>query len=102
MRLLIDECLSQELAHRARARGYPEATHVHWIGKSSWKDWNLAKVIVNEDYTFVTTNSVDFRGPNRHRGSSGEHSRMELHAGLICLNAAHGHMDLEMTLRRLT
>jgi predicted nuclease of predicted toxin-antitoxin system len=28
MRLLIDECLSEELAKLARAEGHPEASHV--------------------------------------------------------------------------
>jgi hypothetical protein len=93
--LLVDECLSEELAHRARHRGHADATHVRWIGKRGWKDRDLSKIIVRGGYTFVTNNAVDFRGPAESRGSSGEHSRMELHAGLICLNCTIG-MDLNM------
>ena len=40
-KLSIDECLSAELALMARERGHYEASHVVWIGKSSWKDWEL-------------------------------------------------------------
>ena len=34
MKLLIDECLSEELAKLARGRGHPESSHVRWIGKA--------------------------------------------------------------------
>jgi len=98
MPLLVDECLSEDLTHLARQRGYLDATHVRWIGKGSWKDWNLAKAIIDGDYTFVTTNSVDFRGPHDNRGSSGEHARMDLHAGLICLNAPQGGLDYDLAI----
>ena len=98
MTILIDECLSEDLVHLARSRGHEDATHVRWIGKGGWKDWNLASVIMEAGYLLVTTNSVDFRGQNHRRGSSGEHARMELHAGLICLNAPHGYMNYDLAL----
>lgn len=41
MKLLIDECLSEELAELARGRGRPESSHVRWIGKGGAKDWEL-------------------------------------------------------------
>lgn len=95
MKLLIDECLSEGLAHQARKRGHPDASHVRWIGKGGAKDWELTPVIVEGDWTFVTKNSVDFRGPADAQGTTGEYAGLNLHAGLICLNGPVG-MDLDM------
>ncbi len=95
MNLLIDECLSEELAKRARQRGHAGSSHVVWRGLRSWKDWQLVPRIVEEGWTFVTRNSVDFRGPARAPGRKGHYSRLDLHPGLICLNGPVG-MDLEM------
>jgi hypothetical protein len=95
MRLLIDECLSEELARLARDRGHPESSHVRWIGKAGAKDWELRPVIVDGDWTFVTKNSIDFRGASDAPGSKGEYRKSTLHAGLICLNGPVG-MDLDM------
>jgi hypothetical protein len=39
MKLLVDECLSEELAKLAQRRGHAEASHIAWIGKCGWKDW---------------------------------------------------------------
>ena len=93
LKLLIDECLSPELAVMARERGHPEASHIVWMGKAGWKDWQLKQVILNEDWTFVTRNSNDFRGPVETPGSSGQLEGVPLHAGLVCLNHA-GSFDL--------
>jgi hypothetical protein len=95
MKLLIDECLSEELAHQARKHGHLDASHVRWIGKGGAKDWELTPVIVEGDWTFVTKNSVDFRGPANAPGKTGEYAGIDLHAGLICLNGPVG-MDLDM------
>ena len=54
-KLLIDECLSAELALMARQRGHHEASHVVWIGKSGWKDWELKGVLLDEDWVLVVT-----------------------------------------------
>ena len=54
-KLLIDECLSSELALMARQRGHHEASHVVWIGKSGWKDWELKGVLLDEDWVLVVT-----------------------------------------------
>lgn len=97
MTILIDEWLSEELAHRDRARGHVDATHVRWIGKGGSKDWQLRQVIVEGSYLFVTMNSVDFRGRAVDPGSAGEHSKIDLHAGLICLDGPPG-MDWELSL----
>lgn len=40
MKLLIDECLSPQLALRSREAGYGESTHVVWMGRTGWKDGN--------------------------------------------------------------
>jgi hypothetical protein len=95
MKLLIDECLSEELAVLARDRGQPESSHVRWIGKGGAKDWELLSVILDGDWTFVTKNSVDFRGPPNGSEPKGEYRKATVHAGLICLNGPVG-MDLEM------
>jgi len=94
-KLLVDECLSSELALMARERGHHEASHVVWIGKSGWKDWELKRLLLAEDGVLVTRNSDDFRGHRETPGSKGQFSNVSLHAGLICLNAPAG-MDLEL------
>lgn len=97
MKLLIDECLSEELTRLAQRRGHAEASHIAWIGKSGWKDWELKVVILDGDWTFVTKNSADFRGPSDAPGSRGQYADVALHAGLICLNGPVG-MDLDLQL----
>jgi hypothetical protein len=56
------------------------------LGKAGWKDWQLRKLIVDEDWTFVTRNSIDFRGPAGQPGSKGQYADLSIHAGLICIN----------------
>jgi predicted nuclease of predicted toxin-antitoxin system len=75
MRLLIDECLHESLVGVAHSAGF-EATHVNHLGLSGKPDWELADRIVNDEYTFVTNNRIDFI---RLFG------KMELHAGLIVI-----------------
>jgi hypothetical protein len=60
------------------------------LGKTGQKDWELRKIIVEDDWTFVTNNSVDFRGPYDKPGSSGQYVDVRLHAGLVCVNAPRG------------
>lgn len=95
MKLLVDECLSPELTKMARDRGHGERSHVVWLGKSGIKDWELMRVVLDGNWTLVTNNSHDFRGPADAPGSKGEYKKAELHAGLICLNGPPG-MDLQM------
>ena len=95
IKLLIDECLSSELALMARQRGHHEASHVVWIGKSGWKDWDLKRVLLDEDWVLVTKNSDDFRGPREAPGTKGQYADVALHAGLVCLNGPVG-MDLAL------
>ena len=95
MKLLIDECLSPDLVAVAVSSGHPESSHVVWLGKASWKDWELKTFILENDWTFVTRNSVDFRGPMDRPGSKGQYADVSLHAGLICINGPVG-MDAEL------
>ncbi|UWU25994.1 DUF5615 family PIN-like protein (plasmid) [Rhizobium sp. CB3060] len=90
MKLLIDECLSPHLATRAQQAGFGQSSHVVWMNKAGWKDWQLKEFILSEDWTFVTINSVDFRGPQSNPGAAGQYADVDLHAGLICFNAPDG------------
>jgi Domain of unknown function (DUF5615) len=96
MKFLIDECLSPELAKLAQTKGY-ESSHVVWMKLAGKKDWELKPVIVDGDWTFVTKNSVDFRGPPTNPGSKGQYADVAIHAGLVCLNGPEG-MDLDLQL----
>lgn len=95
MKFLIDECLSPQLARLACASGHDGSSHVTWMGLAGFKDWELVGPILAGDWTFVTKNSVDFRGPAGRPGSAGQYAHVELHAGLVCLNGPVG-MDLDM------
>jgi predicted nuclease of predicted toxin-antitoxin system len=97
MKFLIDECLSPALTKMARDRGHGESSHVTWIGKSGIKDWDLMAVVVDGDWTLVTKNAYDFRGSADAPGSKGEFKKLDLHAGLVCLNGPSG-MDLRTQL----
>ena len=68
-----------------------------WIGKRGWKDWQLKRIILDGDWTFVTKNSIDFRGPQDAPGSKGQYADVTIHAGLICLNGPVG-MELDLQL----
>jgi hypothetical protein len=52
---------------------------------------------MGNDWTFVTRNSVDFRGAASSPGAKGQYADVAVHAGLICLNAPGG-MDLDLQL----
>jgi hypothetical protein len=85
-KFLIDECLSPDLAALARERGFFESSHVTWLGKAGWKDWELKQFVLEQDWTFVTRNSTDFRGPADQPGSRGQYADVLIHAGLVCIN----------------
>jgi hypothetical protein len=95
MKFLVDECLSPELTKLAQDGGYGESSHVVWLGRAGLKDWELKPLILENDWTFVTKNSVDFRGPAEKPGARGQYADVAIHAGLICLNGPPG-MDLDM------
>jgi len=86
-KLLIDECLVPSLTVLAWEAEH-EATSVRdrdWCGL---KDYELMAHVIDGDYTLVTHNSKDFRGP-AGTGKGGLHRQQSLHAGLICLNSVH-------------
>ena len=85
MKFLIDECLSPTLATIARTQGFPESTHVTWIGLRSQKDWNLVRRAVDDGYVLVTNDSADFTSLME---------REPVHPGLLCVNVAPGLMSL--------
>ena len=90
MKFLIDECLSPTLAAMARGCGFPESTHVTWIGLRSRQDWTLVRRAVDDGYVLVTHNSVDFAAMMEHEPH---------HPGLVCINVAHGLMSLDVQQR---
>ena len=81
MKYLIDECLSPQLARMARDRGYPDSTHVSWLGLAGEPDWTIARLAVDNGYVFVTLNAVDFRPL---------YGRENIHAGLIGFTRRRG------------
>ena len=87
MKFLIDECLSPALAAIARDRGFPQSTHVTWLGLRSRQDWALVRRAVRDGYVLVTNDTADFTSLM---------VREPRHPGLICLNVAHGLMRLEV------
>jgi hypothetical protein len=95
-KILIDENLSPSLAADAQRRGFL-CSHVNHLGKTGTKDWELKRVILEGDWTFVTNNSIDFRGPGDKPGSAGEYADVRLHAGLVCIDAPSG---LNLSLQR--
>ncbi|GLR87657.1 DUF5615 family PIN-like protein (plasmid) [Bradyrhizobium sp. ISRA443] len=95
MKFLIDECLSPELTKLAHGRGHGESSHVVWLRLAGRKDWELKPLILAGDWTFVTKNSVDFRGPAERPGTKGQYADVTIHAGLVCLNGPPN-MDLDM------
>ncbi len=57
----------------------------------------MRSVILDGDWTFVTRNAIDFRGPAGRPGTRGQYAGVELHAGLVCLDGPTG-LDLDMQL----
>jgi predicted nuclease of predicted toxin-antitoxin system len=74
-KFLIDECLHTSLLKLAHEAGH-NADHVNYLGLGSSKDWDLMKLILDQDYTFVTNNRTDFLVL---------YGRAHLHAGLVII-----------------
>jgi predicted nuclease of predicted toxin-antitoxin system len=74
-RFLVDENLSVLLPEVAHARGY-EATHINHYGLHKSKDWDILKVVAEEDWILVTNNAFEFRG---------RYQRLEIHPGVVFL-----------------
>lgn len=92
-KLLVDENLSPSLTELANSQGFV-CSHVNHLGLTGLKDWQLKSAILEGDWTFVTNNGVDFRGPAKAPGNQGVYSGISLHAGLICIDAPGG-LNLE-------
>lgn len=75
MKLLIDECLHTSLVTVAHSAGH-SAHHVSHCGLGGLKDWQLMRVIREQEYTFVTNNRSDFLDL---------HGREPLHPGVIVI-----------------
>ncbi len=75
MKLLIDECLHTSLVTVAHSAGHT-ADHVSHRGLGGLKDWQLMRVIREQEYAFVTNNRSDFLGL---------HGKEPLHAGVIVI-----------------
>ena len=76
MRLVIDECLSPQLALRLNATGLHDAVHPLHVGRRGEPDHRVLERCIAEDRVIVTENARDFR---RLVGKT------ELHPGLIIL-----------------
>lgn len=87
-RFLIDECLSPDLVRLAINSGYTDSTCIRDRGLAGKKDWELMSFIIEEGFTLVTNNNVDFRDKNPP-APGGLYAKQEIHAGLICLNMPH-------------
>jgi len=78
VRLVIDECLSPQLALRLNATGLHDAVHPLHVGRRGEPDHRVLERCIAEDRVIVTENARDFR---RLVGKT------ELHPGLIILPA---------------
>lgn len=82
MKLLIDECLSPDLVTVAVSKGHPGKA-LMWSGwvrpAGRIGDTNLS--LLGGDWTFVTRNSVDFRGHTDRPSSKGQYADVSLDAG---------------------
>lgn len=74
-RFLIDENLSVLLPKTAHERAF-EATHVNHRGLHKAKDWEILRVVAEEDWILVTNNAIEFRG---------RYQRLAVHPGVIFL-----------------
>ncbi|MED5611630.1 DUF5615 family PIN-like protein [Pseudomonas sp. JH-2] len=90
---LIDECLSPRLAQEAHKMGYA-ATSVRDRGWCGLKDREIIRHAMDNNFTLVTNNSVDFRGDSPP-AAGGLYALEELHTGLVCLNAEEGVLDFK-------
>ena len=84
MKFLIDECLSPELALLARESGWPDSTHVSWLGLAGSSDRVITRCAVDDGFILVTHNTIDFRAL---------YGRENLHVGLIAFNTPPRLMD---------
>jgi predicted nuclease of predicted toxin-antitoxin system len=74
-RFFVDENLSVRLPETAHLRGY-EATHINHYGLRQSKDWDILKIVAEEDWILVTNNAFEFRG---------RYQKLEVHPGVVFL-----------------
>lgn len=72
-RFLVDENLSVLLPKTAHARGY-EAIHVNHRGLNQAKDWDILRLVSEEEWILVTNNAIEFRG---------RYQRLAVHPGVV-------------------
>ena len=89
MKLLIDECLSPDLATLAWDAGW-HCAHVARVGLRSARDWQLVQYAIDNDWVIVTNDSAHFKTLV---------GRTAMHPGLVCLNTAHGKMNMDVQKR---
>jgi predicted nuclease of predicted toxin-antitoxin system len=89
VKLLIDECLSPDLAIHAWEAGW-HCAHVARMGLRSAQDWQLVRFAIDHDWVIVTHNSVHFKELV---------GRTTVHPGLVCFNVKHGTMSVEVQKR---
>jgi hypothetical protein len=92
-KFLLDENLSPELVELAVAAGYGSSTCVRDRGLAGLPDWKLMDIVIEQDFTLVTLNNIDFRGADPSK-PGGLYSKQEVHAGLVCLSA-DSQMDID-------
>ncbi len=85
-RFLIDENISPKLVECAHRRGY-EAAHLRDLGLLTAPDWDLIKLILEADWTFVTNNVIEFRRRYRRKAV--------LHAGVISMEDVDAGRDIQ-------
>jgi predicted nuclease of predicted toxin-antitoxin system len=68
----VDENISILLPEVAHARGY-EAAHINHYGLRKSKDWDILKVVAEEDWILITNNAFEFRG---------RYQKLEIHPGV--------------------
>jgi hypothetical protein len=89
--LLIDECLSPDLVELAIQAGHVESTCLRDRGLLGTQDWTLIKHVLNADFTLVTVNAQDFRGPwPGHSGRTLRPHRAPRRSHLFELSAQYG------------
>jgi hypothetical protein len=97
VKLLVDECLSEELTKLAQERGHREAPHIAWTGKRWSKEGRLKGVILEGNWTLSQRTVSIFRGTTHAPGARGQYADVALHAGLIC--RLHGPVGMDPDLQ---
>ena len=82
--------MSVVLVEMAVEAGHLESAHVTRRGMTGWKDHQLMKAIIDDDWTLVTRNSDDFRPRSGSASQAPCYVGQPLHAGLVCLNLPAG------------